>query len=196
VSLWKLPWTFAAILAAYLAATLTYSFWLRRKVLVDVLALAGLYTLRVLAGGAATAVDVSEWLMAFAVFLFLSLAFAKRYAELARLADEAKPAATGRGYALSDLDFIRNVGPTSGYLAVLVFALYVNSDAMRQFYNNRWALWLICPLMLYWISRMWIMAMRRKLAEDPLVFALRDPVSLLVGLLSVALLIVAGRASL
>jgi 4-hydroxybenzoate polyprenyltransferase len=123
-----MPGTFTALLAAYVVCTLAYSFWLKRKLLVDVFVLAGLYTLRVLAGGAAIRVEVTPWLLAFCIFFFLSLAFAKRYAELRRVGESADKTVRGRSYQLEDLAVLESVGPASGYMAVLVLALYVNSS--------------------------------------------------------------------
>ena len=179
-------------LALYLALTSLYSFTLKRQIVIDVVLLANLYTLRILAGGFASGTAVSEWLLAFSIFLFLSLAFAKRYAELARLADAGHAACNSRGYVVADLSLIENLGPTSGYLAVLVFALYIHSDAVKQFYANTWALWPICVLLLYWITRLWFLAKRRLLAEDPLVFAIRDFVSLAIAASAGALLAMAS----
>jgi hypothetical protein len=159
---------------------------------VDVVLLANLYTLRIVAGGFASGTPVSEWLLAFSMFLFLSLAFAKRYVELARLADAGHAACHSRGYVVTDLSLIENLGPTSGYLAVLVLALYINSNAVRQIYTNTWALWPICILLLYWITRLWFLAKRRSLAEDPLVFAIRDLVSLSIAAVTGAFLVAAS----
>ncbi len=176
-----LPWQFFVVLMLYLALTTAYSYWLKRLVLVDTLVLAGLYTLRLVAGGVATAVPVSEWLMAFSVFFFVSIAAAKRYAELSRLDAEGKEMLAGRGYQVEDLSFVETSGLTSGYLAVLVFALYINNEATQLLYPQHWLLWLICPLLYYWVGRVWLLAKRRQLSEDPVVFATKDPASLLIG---------------
>lgn len=178
-----LPGLFTLLLGVYLLATLSYSFWLKRKVLVDVFVLAGLYTLRIMAGGAATVLPISEWFMALSLFLFTSLAFAKRYTELSGLASEAEGRARGRGYGPEDMRYIESIGPTSGYLAVLVLALYINSDGVKLLYPHPQWLWLACPLLLYWISRLWLLATRRKLHDDPVIFAVTDPVSLATGAL-------------
>ncbi len=188
-----LPWQFNAIFATYFALTNLYSFWLKRKIMIDVLLLASLYTLRVLAGGAAAGVPVSHWFLAFSVFLFSSLAFAKRYAELARLADESRQRPHGRGYQVDDLHVLMSIGPTNGYLAVLVFALYINSDIVGSLYPNVQVLWLICPLLLYWIGRLWMLAQRRILDEDPVVFAIRDRVSLAIGAVACGLVMIAAH---
>jgi 4-hydroxybenzoate polyprenyltransferase len=191
LSVLTLPAIFSASLVTYFVITCIYSFHAKRIVMLDVLMLAGLYTIRVLAGGAATGIPVSEWLMAFSMFLFVSLAFVKRYTELARLLVANETSATGRGYHVSDIRLIESMGPTSGYIAVLVLALYVNGDQMKALYTNPWPLWLLCPLTMYWISRVWFKAMRGELPDDPIVFALKDRVSLCLGAIAVAL-VVAG----
>lgn len=168
---------FVLLLAVYFALTVAYSFYLKRKLLVDVFVLAGLYTLRIMAGGAAAAVVVSPWLAAFAIFFFLSLAFAKRYAELRDLVDQADGPTHSRSYRRSDLGVIESVGPASGYMAVLVMALYINSDAVTKLYRAPWLLWLLCPLVLYWITRVWFFAQRGALSEDPVTFAVKDHVT-------------------
>jgi 4-hydroxybenzoate polyprenyltransferase len=187
-----LPQGFVPSMAAYVVLACLYSFRLKRVVVLDVLVLAALYTLRILAGGLATGTPASNWMMAFSMFFFLSLAYVKRYSELARLRQEGRDSASGRSYMVSDLGMLRTLGPTSGYLAVLVFALYTNSLEMRQFYAHSWALWLICPLLIYWITRIWVLADRRELPDDPLLFAVRDPVSLIVGALAVGLVAIAS----
>jgi 4-hydroxybenzoate polyprenyltransferase len=191
LSILMLSWTFLAALGVYLIGTLTYSFWLKRIVLLDVLLLSGMYTLRLIAGGVATAAPVSEWLLLFSMFFFTSLALVKRYAELARLDSEGEETSAGRGYLVSDLGFVEQLGATCGYLAVLVFALYISGDTVKQFYVHLWALWVICPLLFYWVSRLWLLARRRALIEDPVVFALKDRVSLGIGALTVLLVIIA-----
>jgi 4-hydroxybenzoate polyprenyltransferase/phosphoserine phosphatase len=191
-----LPPAFAGFLALYVFVNCLYSFWLKRKLAIDVIVLAGMYALRVLSGGIAIGTEISEWLAAFSIFLFTSLAFAKRHSELARLSEEEADAAIGRGYMVSDLSLIESIGPTSGYLAVLVLALYINSqnETMRQLYVNPWALWLICPLVMYWITRVWFAVKRGELNEDPLVYAVRDRVSIIVGVCVVVLAIIASTA--
>jgi 4-hydroxybenzoate polyprenyltransferase len=188
---WLLPTTFVAALVFYGLATCAYSLVLKRVAMLDVTILASLYTVRVLAGGLATGVPVSEWLMAFSLFTFVSLAFAKRYTELARAAsNEAR--IPGRGYLPHDLSLIETLGPASGLLAVLVLVLYMQSEQMRWHYGQTWALWPLCPLLLYWICRLWLKAKRQELNDDPVVFALRDPVSLVIALLAGALLMTAS----
>ncbi|MDX1963631.1 MAG: UbiA family prenyltransferase [Pirellulales bacterium] len=197
IALLGLPWaggnapSFALLMGAYGLINLAYSLWLKRHMVIDVLLLAGMYCLRIVLGGVATGITVSEWLMAFAIFFFTSLAFAKRHAELARLADENQPATPGRGYGVHDLSMIESIGPTAGYMSILVLALYVNSDNMKKLYNNHWALLMICPVMLYWMTRLWFVAKRRELNEDPLVYALSDWVSWLAAGMVVALAVLA-----
>ena len=178
-----LPPAFSGILGLYLILSLIYATQLKKAAIADVIFLGGLYTLRIFAGGIAVDVVVSDWLLTLAVFLFTSLAFAKRHAELTRLESEGNFRARGRGYVVSDLNLIRNLGPTSGYISVLVFALYAADPHVQSQYSNPWALWLICPLALFWISRVWLVATRGLLNEDPVVFALKDRTSLSISLL-------------
>jgi 4-hydroxybenzoate polyprenyltransferase len=182
---------FTGMLGAYVVITLAYSLWLKQKLLVDVFVLAGLYTLRVLAGGAAIGINVTPWLLAFCIFFFLSLAFAKRYAELRRVQESDDKTVRGRAYQVEDLGILETVGPTSGYMAVLVLALYVNSDMAIQQYRWPFLLWFACPIILYWVTRVWFLAKRRSLTEDPLLFALKDRMSLVVAASIVALVVIA-----
>lgn len=183
-----LPAAFVFVLILYLLATCAYTYWAKGVVALDVVLLAGFYAIRVIGGGVATGVEVSQWLIAFSMFLFLSLAFAKRCSELLNLQSAGRSEAKGRAYRVDDLGLIQNLGPTSGYLSVLVLALYVNSGMMEQVYANPWPLWAICPLLLYWISRLWFLAARGELSEDPVAFALTDRVSLGVGVATMLLL--------
>lgn len=169
----------AAWVGVYLAATLTYSLWLKQRVLIDVFFLAGLYTHRVLAGGIATGIAPSFWLLALSVFVFLSLALLKRYSELIKAVAVGAPAAI-RGYRAEDLEPLAGLGTASGVAAALVLALYVDSANVRALYRSPELLWLCCPLLLYWLSRMWIGARRGVIDDDPLVFALSDRISLVV----------------
>jgi 4-hydroxybenzoate polyprenyltransferase len=185
-------WQFTAVLGLYLVLAMLYSLWLKRKLLVDVFMLAGLYTIRLFAGAVACEVTVTEWLLAFSLFLFTSLAFVKRYAELARLQIEGGTQSPRRGYWVADLPLIENMGVASGYLSVLVLALYIQHPDVSRLYPRRWALWLLCLVILYWISRMWFQARRRILTDDPLVYAIQDWISLLAcGAVGVLLLIAA-----
>jgi 4-hydroxybenzoate polyprenyltransferase/phosphoserine phosphatase len=177
VALIALPSLFVQILAAYFVLTSAYSLYIKGKAVLDVVWLAGLYTLRIIAGGAAVMIVPSEWLLGFTMFTFLSLAFAKRFCELDLMLTSGKQKATGRGYHTGDLPIVQTMGVVSGYLAVLIFALYITSDAVERIYETPKTLWLACPLILYWMSRMWLLAQRGKLRGDPLLFALSDRIS-------------------
>jgi 4-hydroxybenzoate polyprenyltransferase/phosphoserine phosphatase len=181
ISLW-----FCAALAAYYVLTYAYSLRLKRAALVDVMTLAGLYTLRIIAGAAATAIRPSFWLLAFSMFMFLCLGIVKRYAELhdARQTGTLKP--HGRGYTGHDLNLLMTMGMASGFSAIVVIALYINSPESQALYRHVEPMWLICPLLLYWISRVWLLAARGEMNDDPVVFAVKDRISLatlgLIGL--------------
>jgi 4-hydroxybenzoate polyprenyltransferase len=179
----QLPIAFSALLAIYLAINLAYSLGLKRVALLDVFVLAALYTLRILAGAAAIDVPVSHWLLAFSLFAFLSLALAKRFVEVSGVAARDEERVGGRGYLASDGPLLGMLGTASGYLAVLVFALYITSPQVVVLYRSPAMLWFAVPLLLYWMSRVWFLAHRGALHEDPLLFALRDPQSYAVGLL-------------
>jgi 4-hydroxybenzoate polyprenyltransferase/phosphoserine phosphatase len=187
-----LPPLFRVILGAYYALTLGYSLYFKRKLLVDVHFLGGLYTIRVLAGGAAAGIICSPWLLGFSMFLFLSLALVKRFAELRNLEQQQIEVAKGRGYQASDLQVVCNLGTASGFCCVLVLALYISSPQIEPLYKTPAALWMLCPLVMYWISRVWVVAHRGKMDVDPVVFALKDKVSYLVGACA-ALVISAAR---
>lgn len=163
-----LPATLGLVLGAYLAGTFLYSCWLKRLVMADVIGLAGLYTLRLFAGAAATGVPVSEWLATFSMCLFVSLALVKRAAEL----QAGKAALPGRGYAAEDRDVVLAFGAASSIGAVVVLALYVTSHEVRRLYAHPAALWALCPLALYWGARIWTDARRGLISGDPLHHAL------------------------
>lgn len=176
-----MPWHFVLWLIAYAILTTSYSFWLKRVALVDVLVLSGLYTLRMMAGGAATATVISFWLAAFSTFLFLSLAMVKRFSEIENLRERGISAAHGRGYLATDLEQIRSFGTASGFVAVLVFTSYITRPDVTDLYRNPSRLWFIVPLLLLWIMRVWLKASRGELDDDPVIFALRDRMSLAIG---------------
>jgi 4-hydroxybenzoate polyprenyltransferase len=186
-----LPVKFLQALAAYCALALAYSFVLKRFLLLDALALAGLYALRIIAGAAATAVTPSFWLLLFSLFLFLSLAFVKRYTELDALGRQQRLRAVGRGYRVADLPVLRSFGTASGYLSVLVLALYINSPEIQALYHRPKVVWALCVLLLYWISRVWVTAERGGMHDDPVIYALRDPASLGVGVLAAITVVLA-----
>jgi 4-hydroxybenzoate polyprenyltransferase/phosphoserine phosphatase len=186
-----LPAKFELVFASYYVVTVAYSFSLKGKVIVDAMTLAGLYTLRIIAGAAAASVPLSFWLLLFSVFLFLSLAFVKRFAELDAMRRQQRLRAAGRGYHVEDLPVLQSLGTASGYLSVLVLALYINSPAIEGLYRQPKLIWLLCVLMLYWISRVWMKAQRGEMHDDPVVFALKDRISLVVGLVAVVTVIMA-----
>ena len=165
----------------YIVATLSYSLYLKRVAVVDVLLLSGLYTLRLLAGGAATGTEISQWLAGFSSFLFFSLAMVKRFSELENLREKGGAATDGRGYLAADLEQIRSFGTSSAYAAVVVFMLYIARPDVTELYRHAMRLWLIVPLLIYWLNRVWLLASRGELDEDPVVFAMRDGMSLAVG---------------
>ena len=168
-------------LLVYLATTVSYSWYLKRVALVDVLVLSGLYTLRMQAGSAATDTPISHWLAGLSIFLFLSLAVVKRFAELENLRMSGAPLKNGRGYLISDTEQLRAFGTASGYAAVVIFAIYISGRDVTALYRHPSTLWLIVPLIILWISRIWLLASRGELNEDPVVFALTDRLSLLIG---------------
>lgn len=175
---------FVGVLLLYLAATFAYSLWLKRKLLVDVLMLAGLYTIRIIAGGAAAAVVLSPWLLGFSMFVFLALAAVKRQAELT---DQLKTgrASSGRAYEVDDLPVLRGTALSAGNAAVLVLALYISSDSVQMLYSRPAVLWLICPILLYWLLRMVMKTHRGEMTDDPIVYAATDRVSQVVVVICV-----------
>jgi 4-hydroxybenzoate polyprenyltransferase len=180
-------------LLIYAVSTTAYSLWLKRMVLVDVIMLSGLYTVRILAGSAATGINVSTWLAAFSVFFFLSLAFVKRFSELEslriRTEGQGSTAIKGRGYRVSDLEQLRSFGTASGYASVVVFALYIGNLEAATLYAHTTRLWLLVPVLLLWLSRLWLLASRDDLHEDPVVYAITDKRSLLLGAIVVGIVV-------
>ena len=186
LSLTMLPIDFAATLAVYYAITVFYSFWAKGRVALDVLLLAGLYTMRLIAGGAATDIALSLWLLAFSMFVFLSLAFVKRYAEMLTTLKRGEKSASGRGYTVDDMPLIQSMGSSAGFIAVMILALYINHPDLIQTYRHPKILWAMCPLLLFWITRLWIKTSRGEMHEDPVVFAAKDTLSRLIILLMLA----------
>ena len=186
-----LPKQFMLVLAAYFVMTLAYSIRLKKQVIVDVMLLAGLYTMRIIAGAAATQITPSFWLLAFSMFIFLSLAMVKRYSELLITLQNNKQEAAGRGYTVTDLPVLMSIGVSSGIGSVLVLALYLNNPETNKMYPNTMWLWLMPPLLLYWVARMWMKTQRGQVDDDPVVFAARDWQSLVVLLLSACIFMAA-----
>jgi 4-hydroxybenzoate polyprenyltransferase len=173
---------FTATLAIYLGLTLAYSLRLKQVALLDVMLLAGLYTLRIVAGTTALQLPLSFWLLSFSVFIFCSLAFVKRFSELEEARQDGREGPLrGRGYHPGDLEIVSSCGSAAGYIAVLVLALYIQDPHTAELYRSPKFIWLACPLLLYWISRTWLIAHRGQMHDDPIVFALTDRISWAIG---------------
>ena len=182
ISLMLLSWQFSFVLVSYYILTLTYSLCLKRVVMLDVVTLSSLYTLRVIAGAAAMSLVVTFWILAFSTFIFLSLAFVKRYTELYEARQNRKnEKALGRSYYPTDYELLASLGGASGYISVLVLALYINEASSSTLYQTPEFLWFALPLLLFWLSRVWLLAHRGEMHDDPIVFALRDAISRCVG---------------
>jgi len=178
---------FLAVLGAYYGLTVAYSLILKRKALIDIAALASLYALRVVAGGVATGIELSVWLVAFSVFLFFALASVKRQAELVDLVERGRTEASGRGYRTDDLPVVRQMAMGAGFIAVLVLMLYLQEPQNQVGYARPELLMGVCLILLYWVCRMVLLANRGQMDDDPVVFAVRDKVSLICGALTAAL---------
>lgn len=178
ISFLSLPKAFVTVLTTYLFLTLAYSFILKRKVIVDALTLAALYTLRIIAGIYAIGVPLSFWLLSFSMFFFLSLALVKRFSEIKSIqSSEAHASLAGRGYYLEDLELVSSMGIGSGYISILVLALYIQDISSSHLYPHPEFIWLACPLLLFWISRIWLISHRGKMHDDPVFFAAKDKIS-------------------
>jgi 4-hydroxybenzoate polyprenyltransferase len=164
-----------------------YSLWLKRVAIADVILLASFYTLRVVAGGIAISVMPSPWLLGFCLFFFLNLAFLKRYVDVGRAVAELAGRAPGRDYGAGDLPLLASMGLAAGYMALVVLALYIQSEDVRLLYRNPERLWLAAPLAAYWTSRMWLLAHRGQMDDDPVLFAVRDPVTWGVAIAGVSI---------
>lgn len=182
-----LPMEFNLILIAYFILTTLYSFILKRIYILDILVLASLYTIRILAGAVAVDVPASPWLLAFSMFIFLSLACVKRFTELYDLSQTNQEKTAGRGYRIDDIGLIKIIGAASGLLSVLVFVLYVNSTEILALYNSPILLYIVAFLILYWILRIWFKAVRGEMHDDPIVFSLRDKGGIFIFILIILL---------
>lgn len=189
-----LPKGFIFALSFYYLLTVLYSFVLKRIVMLDTVVLAALYTMRIIAGTLLLQVPFSFWLLAFSMFIFLSLALMKRYTELVQMIAHNKTSTAGRGYQAGDAQMVASFGTASGLMAVLVLALYVHSDVVKIAYQTEQVLWLACPVLLYWISRAWMIAHRGLMDDDPIIFAVKDRQSLVTGLLIAAIFMLATYA--
>lgn len=175
------PLNFVYALLVYYIITVAYSFGLKKVIMLDTVVLAILYTMRIIAGTVLIGVEFSFWLLAFSMFIFLSLALLKRYTELVLVKESGAEKAIGRGYHATDASMVSGFGTASAYIAVLVLALYVNSPTVIDMYAQPFFLWLTCPVLLYWVSRAWLLAHRGQMHDDPIVFAVKDKQSLVVG---------------
>ncbi len=191
LSVLTLPLNFQLAIITYLIITTVYTFKLKLIALLDVITLSCLYTLRIVSGIFAIEVEISYWLISFSIFFFLSLAFVKRYIELKNLLDTEATKIPGRDYSVSDIENIRSFGVTSGYLSVLIFALYINDEALIKLYTAPYWLWGISLLLLYWISRIWFIANNKLKSDDPVLFAVQDKTSYVVLLLCIFCFIMA-----
>jgi 4-hydroxybenzoate polyprenyltransferase len=186
---YPLPVGFFALLAVYYVISFSYSVWLKRHLIIDIITLAGLYGLRLAAGGLAVAVSLSDWFIAFSVFLFLSLALVKRCTELIGLSEKGYEDVAGRGYRLRDLPMLEAMAAAAGYIAIMVFALYINSPAVNGLYRAPEYLWAICLVLFYWISQILVLTHRGQMHDDPVVFAATDVKSLACGALILAIVL-------
>jgi 4-hydroxybenzoate polyprenyltransferase len=191
LALMPAPAWFLVALTAYLIVSPLYVFFLKRKLLVDVLGLSGLHTLRIIAGNAATHIELSSWLLAFAMFVFFSLALVKRYAELRDAGDDVGLRGVGRGYQAGDLETISQLGISSAIAAAVILVLYVDSRASTGLYKTPQLIWLICPIVLYVLARLWVLARRGQMSDDPLMFIIRDWRSQLMGVITICLILAA-----
>lgn len=187
-----LPLACSWVLLGYLILTISYSIYLKTKLMIDVVSLGGLFTLRVIGGAAAIQSELSFYLLSFSIFLFSSLGMVKRFAELHNLQAANKLSARGRGYRVEDMAPVRIIGISLGYMSVFIMGLYINSPLITQYYSNPKIIWLLFPLLTYWLGRLWIIANRGEVNEDPLIFAVKDRTSLLVAAVSAVILIVAN----
>jgi len=184
-----LPMQFNLVLLSYLLLTLLYSFYFKQAVILDVCVIAALHTMRVIAGTVAIAATWSFWLLAFSMFIFFSLALAKRVAELMNLQKSGQEKTIGRDYRVADLPVLVASGVSTGFLSVLVVALYINSEKVSVMYSTPEILWLVCPVLMYWIGRLWMITSRGDMHEDPIIFAIKDRVSFdAIGLMAVVVI--------
>lgn len=172
---------FLVLLVLYCAMSLAYTLYLKTYVLIDVLVLASLYTVRIVAGSILAEAPLSFWLFAFSIFIFFSLALVKRCSELIALSKADRKYAGGRDYSVSDVEYLREMGIASGYMAILIVAFYINSPDVILLYKNPKVLWLICPILFYWVSRLWLKTGRGEMHDDPIVFSIKDKGSRFVG---------------
>lgn len=184
---WLISNKFLMALSLYALVSLSYSLFLKNIVILDVIILALLYVLRVISGGIVADINLSFWLLSFSMFFFFGLAFTKRFAELLSLSERNQEFISGRGYRKEDLEITRVLGVASGFLSILVLALYINDESVVYHYNQPKFLWAFCPLLIYWVSHMWVIASRAEMHHDPIVFTMRDKTSWWIALLGMVI---------
>jgi 4-hydroxybenzoate polyprenyltransferase/phosphoserine phosphatase len=189
LSSWLINGSFILVILAYLILNLAYTFRLKKVPMLDVVVLSGMYTIRIIAGGEATDTPVSHWLLIFSTFFFMGLAIVKRYVEVSTLVDKASTKNNfGRGYLHDDAPVLLGMGMSCSFLSILVIALYLNSSQVLSLYQHSDRLWWMVPLLVYWSGRMWLLASRRLVQDDPVAFALKDRTSWIIGLIAMAVL--------
>ena len=185
---------FLGVIIGYLVITSFYSLYFKFVVMLDIVVLAGLYTVRILAGAVAIDVELSSWLLAYSMFIFLSLAIMKRYTELDGLKRQGRDESfKSRGYLIKDMQMLAVIGSASGYISVLVMALFINSLSESNLYTNPALLWWVCPLLLFWIGRIWLLAHRGGIDDDPIYYVIKDKISWLLGVVVIALFLAASN---
>ncbi len=192
LSILFLPIEFTIILVIYAVTNIVYSLYAKKIMILDIIILSSLYTLRLISGGSAANVAISPWLIEFSIFFFFSLAAVKRFSELLSLKETDTTSAKYRGYMFADLDLVRNFGIISGYISVLIIALYVNGREVQQLYKHPEVLWGITPVLHYWISRIWLLAHRGQMNDDPIIFTGKDPVSYIIGIIVIIIAVSAA----
>ena len=179
LSAWVEPWLLLVV-SVYFVSTVMYSVWLKRLLMVDIVALALLYCMRIIGGAAITHIEPSFWLLAFSFFLFLSLALLKRHSELFNLHSKGEIATNGRGYTTADKAPVAIMGVNSGFMSVLIVILYFNSPNVLTLYRHPMYLIGIVPLLVFWLGRLWTLSFRGQVNEDPLLYVSKDPVSIVI----------------
>jgi 4-hydroxybenzoate polyprenyltransferase len=182
---------FVAMLLAYVILSTAYSWWLKERVLVDVLVLSMLYTMRIVTGSVAVGIHTTSWLLAFSLFVFLSLALVKRCSELQQLQQRGHASAHGRDYRVVDLVVLWPMGLASALAAVVVLGLYINAEETALRYTSPVLLWGLAALMIYWLGRLWIKTARGEMDDDPVLYALKDRGSRLAVVLMVGVAVCA-----
>ena len=191
VSFTYLPSDFGFVLTAYLILTISYSIYLKKITILDIITLSVLYSIRIIAGSEITNIALSKWFLAFSLFLFFSLAIIKRYTELSNLLKQNQTKTIGRGYQTDDMTILLSMGTSSGYLSVLIFLFYIFSPDVIKLYKEPILLMPVSIILLFWITRMWFLARRGEMNEDPLVFTSKDKYSYLMLLIAIVFIIIA-----